>query len=86
MNTRKIIHKKELLDKRNELIKELDESINIKNQMDGKMQSRYDTQKEEWAFRCELISRQLLITDQVISSLEDFHNIKDLSRVVPGVL
>lgn len=63
--------KDELIRKKEELEANLQDAINIRNQMEGKMQSRYDTQREEWNMQCNLIEHQL---HAVMKSLEEIES------------
>ncbi len=65
----------ELTEKRIELVKNLATAEKTRNEMEGKMQSRYDTQKEDWAYTCSLIQSQLEWVDQLMKEL---NNIEDL--------
>lgn len=48
-----------LLKRKADLEKSLATAIETRNAMEGRMQSRYDTQREEWALQCEVIESQI---------------------------
>lgn len=62
---------------RDETAQQLAKAIKVRNEMDGKMQSRYDTQKEEWALECNMLEDKLERIDQSIAQLRRL----DASRV-----
>lgn len=66
--------RKDLLSRRSQLEKELAAAIKTRNDMDGKMQSRYDTQREEWAMQCDIIETQIERLDKLIAQLADVHS------------
>lgn len=60
---------KKLLERKADIEARLAEAIKTRNDMDGKMQSRYDTQKEEWAFQCDIYQHQLERIETLINQL-----------------
>lgn len=46
-------------------------AIKTSNEMDGKMQSRYDTQKEEWAAQANLLAHNIARVNQLIKELSE---------------
>ena len=47
------------------------------NEMEGKMQSRYDTQKEEWAFQCSLYQQQIDTVNSLINQYQSLGTVPD---------
>jgi len=60
----------ELLKRKEELEKALKAAQVTRDQMDGKMQSRYDTQKEEWALQCDIYESQIGQIDKLLAELQ----------------
>jgi len=61
----------ELKRRRGEIEASLRAAIETRNAMEGKMQSRYDTQREEWALECEILEAQLKSMDDLIEKLSE---------------
>lgn len=61
----------DLIERRKQLEISYEEAVKASIEADGKMQSRYDTQKEEWAGRANLIAMQIQQIDQTISRLKE---------------
>lgn len=59
-----------LRNKRKQLEKAYKSAEKARNEADGKMQSRYDTQKEDWALDCNIILGQIEAVDEQIAQLE----------------
>ena len=62
---------KRLEERKKQLEASLQEAIRISNEADGKMQSRYDTQKEEWAARANLLARQIAEISSLASHIRE---------------
>ena len=60
----------ELLERRKKLKASLIVAEETRNQMEGKMQSRYDTQKEEWALQCDIYENQIEQIDKLLAKLQ----------------
>jgi transcription elongation GreA/GreB family factor len=58
-----------LRERKEKLEKELFEAKKTRNEMDGKMQSRYDTQREEWALQCDILESQLHEVEKLIKEI-----------------
>ncbi len=60
----------ELRRERERLTRVYDELIKASNEFDGKMQSRYDTQKEEYAGQANMVLSAIVRVDRQIAQLE----------------
>jgi transcription elongation factor GreA len=60
----------ELRRERERLVRVYDELIKASNEFDGKMQSRYDTQKEEYAGQANMVQGAIVRVDRQIAQLE----------------
>ncbi len=74
MNT---LNLNELLNKKKALQVSLNQAIKTRNEMDGKMQSRYDTQREEWALQCSMLENQI---DQINLLIEKLSNLDNTGK------
>lgn len=64
----------------------LRDAISIRNQMEGKMQSRYDTQREEWARQCEIIESQIASLLGLLDFIYTNQSNEQIKRVCLGSL
>lgn len=71
-----------LLERKKRLETSLAEAIKTRNAMEGKMQSRYDTQREEWALECEILEQQLVEINTVLEKLESINEQSQKQEVV----
>lgn len=62
---------KHLEERKKQLEASLQEAIRISNEADGKMQSRYDTQKEEWAAQANLLAQQIAEISALASHIRE---------------
>lgn len=74
----------ELIKRRDELEKSYVRAIKIRNEMDGKMQSRYDTQKEEWALEADIIAASLESVNKLIKQLQEVEVTQDINVISIG--
>jgi transcription elongation GreA/GreB family factor len=63
-------HLQTLNQRKRKLLESLAVAKKARNEADGKMQSRYDTQKEEWALQCEILESQIHDIDKLIKQLK----------------
>ena len=76
----------ELIENREKLRVALKEAQITRDQMDSKMQSRYDTQKEEWALQCDIYISQIEQLDKLINDLNKLeeNSIRTASEIIVG--
>jgi transcription elongation GreA/GreB family factor len=55
--------------RRGELQRSYERAVKTSQEADGRMQSRYDTQKEEWAREAEMLHEQIIRLDEQIAYL-----------------
>src|SRR5689334_1176208 len=70
--------------RRDELEKGYKEAVRVSNEMEGKMISRYDTQKEEWAREAEMLQKQMLLVEEQIVYLSELPVPQQMERVEVG--
>jgi transcription elongation factor GreA len=56
--------------RKQELFTSLAAAKKARDEADGKMQSRYDTQKEEWALQCDILESQIYEIDKLMERLK----------------
>ncbi|HQA29531.1 MAG TPA: hypothetical protein PLA02_10005, partial [Brevefilum fermentans] len=66
-----------LFDRKAVLEDRLAKAEKTRNEMEGKMQSRYDTQKEEWAFQCSLYQQQIDTVNSLINQYQSLGTVPD---------
>lgn len=72
----------ELLNRKKALQDSLSQAVKTRNEMDGKMQSRYDTQREEWALQCSMLENQIDQINLLIEKLSNLDNINKETEIV----
>lgn len=80
----KTINISSLQNRKNDLKNSLEKAVATRNEMDGKMQSRYDTQKEEWARQCELLEKLIYDTTDLIEMIKQYSRLKVNETIIPG--